>query len=204
MLYTKRASFYHVFFLDFLGVGRRIENFLRQSDYVRSHFKILDAGCGTGNVTRALYAIAHEKGYEDVTFHAFDLTQAMLDVFQRWIKNVGANNIALKQANVLSLEQLPSNWNAYDLIVSSGMLEHVPKDTMRQVLSDLKRLLKHHGKFVVFITRRTIVTKLFIERWWKANTYKEQELQQIFHEAGFRECTIVKTWWGSTIVIEAG
>lgn len=202
-LYTERASFYDFFFLDFLGVGKRIEGFLRQSDYVKPHFKILDAGCGTGNTTKSLYAISREKGYENVKFHAFDLTQAMLDLFQQWIEKVGANNITLKRADVLNLEQLPHDWNEYDRIVSCGMLEYLPKDKIQQALNSLLQLLKHDGRLVVFITSRNFITKLFIERWWKANTYDEQELQKIFSNISFSEFKITKKWWRSMFTIEA-
>jgi cyclopropane fatty-acyl-phospholipid synthase-like methyltransferase len=202
-LYTKKASFYDFFFLDFLGVGRRIEKFFRQSDYVRSDFKILDAGCGTGNTTKSLYTLSLEKGYKNVTFHAFDLTQAMLDLFQQWVKKVGANNIILKQADVLGLEQLPPDWNEYDRIVSCGMLEYLPKDKMRKALSNLELLLKNNGRLVVFITSRNIITKLFIEQWWKANTYDEKELQKICLDVGFSEFKITKKWWRMMFTIEA-
>lgn len=203
-IYTKRASFYHFLFVDFLRYGWAIEKFFRESgDYVHPHFKILDAGCGTGNITKALYTIAREKGYEDVAFHAFDLTQAMLDLFRRWIKKVGASNITLKQVNVLSLEQLPSDWNEYDRIVSSAMLEYLPKDKIWQALSGLKRLLKPNGKLIVFITRRNVVTKLFIKWWWKANIYEEKELKKIFLDAGFSEFKISNFFWRFMLTVEA-
>lgn len=201
-LYTKRASLYHFLFVNFLGFGRKIENFLRQSDYVQSHFKILDAGCGTGNATRVLYTIAHEKGYKNITFHAFDLMRSMLDLFRQWIEKVGVNNITLKQANVLDMEQLPPDWNEYDRIVSLGMLEHLPKDKMRQALSGLKRLLKHDGKLLVAITKRTFITKF--KGWrWKYNTYNEEELQKVFLDVGFREFKIRNFFGNFMFVIEA-
>ena len=202
-IYTEKASFYDFFFLDFLGVGRRIEKFLRESDYVRPHFRILDAGCGTGNTTKSLYTISHEKGYEDVVFHAFDLTQAMLNLFQRWINEVGAKNIVLKQVDILSLEQLPPDWSEYDSIVSCGMLEYLPKNKIRQALNGLKCLLKDNGRLVVFITSNNFITKLFIEHWWKANTYNEQELQEILSDINFSEFKITKKWWRSMFTIEA-
>lgn len=202
-IYTEKASFYHFFFLDFLGVGRRIEDFLRKSDYVRPHFKILDAGCGTGNMTRALYTIAREKGYANVIFHSFDLTRTMLDMFQKWIEQMAATNITLKQVDVLCLDKLPSDWSNYDCIVSCGMLEYLPKDRIRQALSGLKGLLKHDGRLLVFITRHNVITRLFIELWWKANTYNEQELQKVFLEIGFSEFKVTKVWWRFMLIVEA-
>ncbi len=201
-IYTERASFYHFWLVGFLGLGRSIENFFRESDYVHSHFKILDAGCGTGNATKALHTIAREKGYEDVTFHAFDLTQAMLDLFRQWIKKVGANSITLKQANVLNLDQLPSDWNEYDCIVSLAMLEHLPKDKVGQALRGLKRLLKHDGRLVVCITKRNVITK-FIGWWWKNNIYTAKELTKIFLDVGFSEFKISSFFWHFMFIIEA-
>lgn len=166
-------------------------------------FKILDAGCGTGNATRALHTIAREKRYANVTFYAFDLTQAMLDLFRQWIRKVQAGNITLKQADVADLKQLPPDWNGYDLIIASAMLEYVPRDTVRQALRDLKRLLNHDGRLAVFITKRNIVTRLCIERWWKTNTYSQKELQEIFLDAGLGEFKIVKFWWNAMFAIEA-
>ena len=202
-LYTEKASFYNFFFLDFLGVGRRIENFFRQSGYIQPRLKILDAGCGTGNITKILYTIADEKKYKDVIFHAFDLTQAMLDLFRQWVEKISAGNITMKQADVLNLKQLPPDWSEYDLIISCGMLEYLSKDKIRQALGDLKRLLKHNGKLVIFITSRNIITKLFIERWWRAHTYEGKELQKIFLDIGFSKFKITKRWWRSMFTVEA-
>lgn len=200
-IYSARASFYHFLMVN-LGFGRATESFLQESYYVGSHLKVLDAGCGTGNATRALYNIAHKKGYEDITFHAFDLTQAMLDLFRQWIKKVGAGNITLRQANVLNLEELPSDWNEYDRIVSLNMLEHLPKDNIRQALRGLKQLLKHDGKLFVVITRRNIINR-FIGWWWKNNIYDEKELQRIFLDAGFSKFKISNFFWHSMLTVEA-
>ncbi|OGY68889.1 MAG: hypothetical protein A2586_00020 [Candidatus Harrisonbacteria bacterium RIFOXYD1_FULL_40_9] len=202
-LYTRKASFYQFFFLDFLGVHRRIKKFFRQSSYIRPQLKILDAGCGTGNITRALYTIAHKKGYEKIIFHAFDLTQRMLDLFQQWIQQVKATNITLTQANVLNLEQLPSDWNNYDLIVSCGMLEYLSKDEMKKTLYDLKKLLKFDGSLIIFITKHNIITKFLIEWWWKAHIYSKEDCQYIFANLGFNEFKITTAWWRFILTVEA-
>lgn len=205
-LYTKKASLYHNFFIDILGLGRKLKRFFLGSNYLRPHSKILDAGCGTGIVTRILYGIAIEKKYEGMMFDAFDFTPAMLDIFHQWIVNENAKNITLKQADVLDLKNLPQDWKEYDLIVSEGMLEYLPKYKVPEAVSNLKQLLKDDGKLLVFITRRNIVTKLLVELWWKANIYDEKEINQIFQGIDFGEFRLKSfstMWLNSTIVIEA-
>jgi ubiquinone/menaquinone biosynthesis C-methylase UbiE len=109
-LYTKKARFYQWFFIDFLGWGKQLEAFFSNSNYLSPKLKILDAGCGTGIVTRILYSIAEQQRFRDIQFYAFDLTPAMSDVFSEWIAKQGIKNIELTQANVLILEeQLPSH-----------------------------------------------------------------------------------------------
>ena len=207
-LYTERASFYDRFFIDFLGWGRELEAFFRRSDYLRSNMKILDAGCGTGIITKTLNQLVREKGYEAVTFHAFDLTESMLEIFRQWAKAQAAENIELRQADVLEIESLPSDWKEYDLVVSSTMLEYLPKDRVKDALVNLKRLVKKGGKLLVFITKRSFVTNWLAGKWWKTNTYEMAEVEKVFREAGFEKVEFRSfsstSWWSNYIlVIEA-
>ncbi len=59
-LYTERASFYDRFFINFLGWGRELEAFFRKNNCLTPISKVLDAGCGTGIVTKTLYKLAKE------------------------------------------------------------------------------------------------------------------------------------------------
>jgi len=204
--YAKRASLYERLFVDFLGWGRELETFFRRADFLKPNIKILDAGCGTGVVTRILYHLAREKGYEGISFHAFDLTQNMLEIFQQWINVQGANNIELIQADVLEVETLPVNWKEYNLIVSSTMLEYLPKDKVKDVLVILKQLLRKEGTFLVFLTKRNVLTRRFAEKWWKTNLYNESEIQMLFHEAGFDEIAFknLSPLWSKYILVIEG
>ncbi len=112
-LYTKRAALYEHWYIDRLGWGRELDNFFRRSNYLQPSFKVLDAGCGTSIITRTLYKIAYEKGNEGLEFHAFDLTQTMLDIFRKRITEEGLKNVELKQADVLNRNSLPTNWKDY-------------------------------------------------------------------------------------------
>jgi SAM-dependent methyltransferase len=205
-LYTERASFYERFFVGFLGWGRELEAFFQGAEYLRANFKILDAGCGTGIITRVLYQRANEKGYEGIKFHAFDLTQNMLGIFQEWITGQAADNIELQRADVLELESLPPHWKGYDLIVSSTMLEYLPKDKSKDALYNLKQLLGSNGTFLVIITKRNFLTQWLAGKWWKTNLYDEREIRALFHAVDFNKIDFKKfspRWLNFIMVIEA-
>ena len=205
-LYTERASFYERLFVDFLGWDRELEFFFRGANYIHSNFKILDAGCGTGVITRVLYRLANEKDSEGINFHAFDLTQKMLEIFQEWIAGQAGDNIELQRADVLELESLPPHWKEYNLIVTSAMLEHLPKDRIKEALSNLKQLLGSEGALLVIITKRNFLTQWLIGKWWKTNLYEEQEIRALFHAVGLNKIEFKKftpRWSNFIMVIEA-
>ena len=205
-LYTEKASLSDRFFIGFLGWGKELESFFRKTNYLRQNMKVLDAGCGTGIITKTLYLLAKEKSYEYIEFHAFDLTANMLEIFKQWVKKQDANTIELAQADVLKIEALPQHWKEHDLIVTSTMLEYLPKPEVKNALINLKHLLKNDGSLLVFITSRNFITRWLAGKWWKANLYTKSEAQKMFQDASFGEVTFKKftRWWSSSIlVIEA-
>jgi ubiquinone/menaquinone biosynthesis C-methylase UbiE len=205
-LYTEKASLYDRFFIGFLGWGKQLETFFQKTNYLHSNLKVLDAGCGTGVITRTLYELAQEKCYEGLEFHAFDLSASMLEIFQQWIKEQGVNGIEFAEADVLKIEALQPNWKEYDLIVTSTMLEYLPRPEVKNALVNLKNLLKDDGILLVFITKRNLITRWLAGRWWKANLYTKSEIQRALEDADFGQITFKRftKWWSSAIlVIEA-
>lgn len=199
-IYNKKSSSY-LSFINFFRYRQGIKSALVDSSLFEQRVgvfffncgcllhetKILDAGCGSGIMTRNLYEIGKKKKLNGLKFHAFDLTQKMLDLFEDWIKKEKAKNIELKRADVLDLSRLPKAWKDYDLVVSSAMLEYLPKNKIRKALKNLRRLMKDGGTIFVFITRKNFLMKLLIKKWWKANAYSKQEMKKIFRDSGFRE-----------------
>lgn len=205
-LYAKRASFYERFFINLLGWGRELETFFRSSNYLLPTSRILDAGCGTGIVTRTLYQLAKDKGYTEIAFHAFDLSPNMLNIFRQWVNNTNVKNIKVQQADVLKIESFPSGWDEYDLIVSSTMLEYLPKQRVKEALTNLRQLLKERGVLVVFVTKQNLITRWLARAWWKTNLYKEPEIESLLEAAGFEEVKFRNLsfgWSNSIMVIEA-
>lgn len=205
-LYAGRASFYERLFVRFLGWSRELERFFQKSDTMQRNSKILDAGCGTGVITRVLYELARKRDYGGITFHAFDLTQEMLDVFHQWAVERGADDIDMRQADVLKMETLPQGWKDYDLIISSTMLEYLPGHKVKEALINLRNLLGTGGRLLVFVTKRNLMTRWLARKWWKTNIYAESEIESLFRDAGFHTIKFGKLspgWSSSIMVIEA-
>jgi SAM-dependent methyltransferase len=186
-LYTDRGALYQRLFVDFLGWGRELETFFRSADYLRPHLKILDAGCGTGIITRVLYQLAQEQGHAGIQFHAFDLTPRMLEIFRQWITAQGADQIELVQADVLEIMGFPAHWKEYDLVVSSTMLEYLPPNQVEDALTNLKQMLSSGGILLIFITRRNRLTRWLAGKWWKTYTFEKREIQTFLQDVGFDE-----------------
>ncbi len=185
-LYTKKADLYHKVFFDILKYDKAVQSFFQKENYLRSRIKVLDAGCGSGLITKTRLDISKEKKINEITFNAFDLTKNMLDLFLERMKANKINNIELKKANVLKLGMLPKKWKNYDLIVSSAMLEYLSKKEIEIALAGLRNLLKKNGTIIILITKRNFVTYWLVKKWWKAQTYKKNEIQELFSKAGFK------------------
>jgi cyclopropane fatty-acyl-phospholipid synthase-like methyltransferase len=187
-LYTEKASLYYWVFIKFFQYENGLRNFFKTNQYLRQNDKVLDAGCGSGVLIKVLYRVAKTHKLKGIRFHGFDLTQAMLDMFIKWIDIEKPNNITLKKANVLKLDdQLPDDWKNYDLIVSSAMLEYIPKSEVEKALHNLSKLMKEDGIFCLFITKKNFLMSLLIKWWWKANIYEKEEIRDKLKDAGFND-----------------
>jgi ubiquinone/menaquinone biosynthesis C-methylase UbiE len=157
--------------------ARAYEAYFAADKALRSGLRILNAGCGTGDDTLALVRALTSRGPEYQTIDAFDLTPAMLAHLQESLDAKRIKNVRLKEANVLDLESLPTEWTNYDLIISAAMLEYVPREALVTALRSLRMRLAAGGRFLMFITRRNWITSILIERWWKADRYSAEELR---------------------------
>ena len=114
----------------------------------------------------------------------------MLERFQERLGQRAIKEVNLCQADVLDLKGLPPSWTSYDLIISAGMFEYIPRHKLPEALAGLRSHLSEGGRFLLFITRRNWLTGLLIERLWAANRYSRKELVEVFAAAGFGEVTL--------------
>jgi SAM-dependent methyltransferase len=190
-LYTEKIDTY----LSFHSVFRSpqaLRSFFESYDLLRSDLRILDAGCGTGTGALALLNALRRRSLDYQAIDGFDITPAMLARFREHLTQHDISKVHVREANVLELKTLPPSWSNYDLIVSVAMLEYVPSADLVTALTSLRTRLGQHGWLLLFITRKNWITKLLIERWWKANRYTRDELREAFFLAGFRAVTFKK------------
>lgn len=183
-LFTDRPDAY-ARFIRAARYPQGLRAFWCASPLLRPGLRILEAGCGAGALTFAVWDAGERRGIRFGTFDVFDLTPAMLDRLRASLRRRCIDGIRLAEANVLHLDGLPADWRDYDLVVSASMLEYVPRERFADALCGLRERLKDGGRFVLFITRRNMLTRMLIGRWWHSNLYTTAELTDAFRRAGF-------------------
>jgi len=186
--FSTRTETYNSFISAF-RYPQGIRALLQASDLLQPGLRVLDAGCGSGVVTFAFIEAMTSRRLKYESIHAFDLTPAMLSRFQTSLNTRGINDVQLRQADVLALDQFPQSWIEYDLILSASMLEYLPKSELPRALAELRKRLSPNGKLLIVITKKSPEAKILIEWWWRSEGYARDELHQAFAAGGFRAVT---------------
>lgn len=198
--YARRWRIYDLM-IGATGHRFSLKRFFLARNILKSGMRVLDAGCGSGALTRALLDIAKGKNLTEIQFCGFDLTGEMLNRFKQWLAGNNIKNVNLFKADVLELPD--NNLEKMDLIVTAGMLEYLPVNQLADGLRCLRERLKERGSIFVFISRYNFLNKILIGRLWRANLYTQQQLVAAFSGAGFENIT-VKPFRSWGFVVEAG
>jgi cyclopropane fatty-acyl-phospholipid synthase-like methyltransferase len=183
-LFTARAGSYSRF-IRLFRYQQGLQGYFMRSPLLRSGIRVLDAGCGNGALLLAFREAVRARGLTPERLCGFDITPAMLDRLRVTLRERQVEDVDLIQADVLSLEALPTNWRFFDLVISASMLEYVPRERFVEVLSGLRSLLNDGGTLLLFITRDNWLMRPMIGRWWQSNLYTARQLEEAFAMAGF-------------------
>jgi ubiquinone/menaquinone biosynthesis C-methylase UbiE/uncharacterized protein YbaR (Trm112 family) len=113
---------------------------------------MLEAGCGTGRMTRDFAARCGR-------LIAVDYSWESLRVNARKLERAGVSNVDLIQADIC---HLPLRSETCDRVVSAGVIEHVPTHESRQAaVGELARVARKDGNLAVSGYQYSIVERLF-------------------------------------------
>jgi demethylmenaquinone methyltransferase/2-methoxy-6-polyprenyl-1,4-benzoquinol methylase len=146
-----RIADVHDLMMKINGYRDSVAKFLRSLDLkIDSDSYVLDAGSGTGIITKGLY----KAGFRPRKTIALDLSHKSLivsrDQFKK-DKKIPEKNIAPVQGNIL---QLPFPDETFELILTCGVLEYV---SLNKGLNELSRVLKKGGKLVLIPVKPSFV-----------------------------------------------
>jgi ubiquinone/menaquinone biosynthesis C-methylase UbiE len=142
--------------MKFLHAFGRIEIPLTQRKLgSRPDDRLLEAGCGTGRMTRILAKSVRELIAIDFSFES-------LKVNQRKLKDAGVTNVHLVQADLC---HLPFTNGAFTRVVSCQVLEHVPNQEARlAAVSELARVSRPNTTLVLSAYQHSWFTRMFGEK----------------------------------------
>ncbi|HEY0347077.1 MAG TPA: class I SAM-dependent methyltransferase [Pyrinomonadaceae bacterium] len=150
--YDRIERFYDLSF-KLNGYGRSLDRYMEAHPLpVFENARILDAGCGTGTLTLALLRTLKVP----VKLTAIDLSASSMATARKYVNknNPQQQEVRFAQGNVLAL---PFPDDAFDLVVTSGVLEYVP---LEDGFTEMARVISPGGYFLHLPMRPTAVTTL--------------------------------------------
>lgn len=175
---SKTQTFYdriadvHNLAMKINGYRDSVANYLSSLDLgLGSDSLVLDAGCGTGLVTLALY----NAGYRPKKTFALDLSFKSLEVAKEQFagdKKVREKEVAPVQGNLLSL---PFADDTFDAVLTCGALEYVPLDAG---LREMARVLRTDGILILIPVRPSVVGAV-LEILYNFKTHPIEEVREI-------------------------
>jgi ubiquinone/menaquinone biosynthesis C-methylase UbiE len=167
-----RIADVHNFTLKINGYRSATAKYLRSLGLgIDENSLVLDAGCGTGLVTLALY----EAGYRPKETIALDLSYKSLEVAQEQFeenKITAMREVSPVQGNLLAM---PFEDEKFDVVLTCGALEYVP---LEKGIGELSRVLKKDGLLVMMPIRPSLVGAV-LEIFYNFKIHSMAEVKQV-------------------------
>jgi demethylmenaquinone methyltransferase/2-methoxy-6-polyprenyl-1,4-benzoquinol methylase/phosphoethanolamine N-methyltransferase len=120
-----------------LGVNQANSRMIAQMANIKAGDKVLDVGCGSGNLTLTAKRYAGRSG----SVYGIDASPEMIDVARKKAKELSTDVVF----DVALIEKLPFEDSTLDVVISRLVLHHLPDDLKQQALTEIFRVLKPEG-----------------------------------------------------------
>jgi demethylmenaquinone methyltransferase/2-methoxy-6-polyprenyl-1,4-benzoquinol methylase/phosphoethanolamine N-methyltransferase len=103
--------------------------------------KVLDVGCGTGNLTLTASRYAAPAG----SIVGIDASPEMIGVAQKKVKSGGSETVF----EIGLIEQIAYPDASFDVVISRLVIHHLPDDLKRRGFAEMFRVLKPGGRLFI-------------------------------------------------------
>jgi len=167
--WAKRYDFI-VQFMAF-GQARRLRRKSIEAAQIKPGERILDVGCGTGDLT----LLAKQRTGSTGQVYGIDGAPEMIDV----ARGKAARARSEVDFRVAVIEQLPFPDGSFDVVLSSLMMHHLPDDLKPQALAEVRRVVKPGGRLLIVDFKGQLET---------------QGVVKLVKEAGFAQIETGNLW----------
>lgn len=151
---------------------------LMELSQIKEGYKVLDVGCGTGIIDKALIEKVGEKGF----VKAIDISNGMIEVAKN---KLNYPNLVFEVNNI---ENIEDNNEYYDTIICNNVFPHFVN--VDKVLTNSYRILKNNGYFIVsHLKGRNFVNNIHknTDNFQEDRVPVPHKWINIFKEYGFKE-----------------
>jgi ubiquinone/menaquinone biosynthesis C-methylase UbiE len=142
-----------------------------------------DLGSGPGHLVIKLAQAA-----PDLMVTGIDLSDEMLTEAERYARRSGLEDrIAFKKGNVA---QIPFSDDSLDLVVSTLLLHH--RSDPVGALSEIARVLRPGGSFLVFDLRRDMTAQFYLLLWFATRCVVPRALRRVSEPLGSRDAAFTR------------
>ncbi|MDD5688123.1 MAG: class I SAM-dependent methyltransferase [Elusimicrobia bacterium] len=152
-----------------------------------SRINVVDLGCGTGNITKALL-----KRYPNANVTCVDIAKSMLEMAKNKLKKY--KNVKYWCVDITKFDYSPK----YDVIISSLVLHHIEEKDKYKFYKKIYNSLKQNGVFYTadfVLGSNPHLQKMYLSRWeeFLRRNWNEQQIKAIFlkHKQEDRPCKLI-------------
>lgn len=138
--------------------------------------KILDVGCGTGNV---LMKLTTKK---DLSLYGIDISEKMIETAKKNLQDKA-------EFKVGDSEDMPWEDNSFDVVVCNASFHHYPNP--EKVLLEMKRVLSDNGTLIIGDPTGPVIIRQVLNLFCKISSngdykiYSKNEIQKMLVKCGF-------------------